>query len=108
LATLREAKIPEAELALRVVNFVKGRGYQSYCSLIDSVAVAAIIDPTLITTEELGCDVERRGELTRGMTVVERRSHHGRTDLPRVSAVNGVEFDRFLDLVTGVLSAHAA
>jgi purine nucleosidase/pyrimidine-specific ribonucleoside hydrolase len=108
MATLREAKTPEAELALRVVAFVNGRGYQSYCSLIDSVVVAAIIDPSLITTEELGCDVERHGELTRGMTVVERRAHHARTDLPRINAVNSLDFDRFLDLVTEVLSAHAA
>ncbi|MFE4668713.1 nucleoside hydrolase [Streptomyces sp. NPDC056716] len=104
LERLRAAHTPEAALAVRIVEYVQGRGYQSYCSLIDSVAVAALIDPTLVTSVELRCDVERRGELTRGMTVVERRAHHGRTDLPVIRAVSELDFDRFLDLVTGVLS----
>lgn len=104
LDRLRAASTPEAALAVRIVEYVHGRGYQSYCSLIDSVAVAAVIDPTLVESVELRCGVERRGELTRGMTVVERRAHHGRTDLPLIRAVCALDFDRFLDLVTGVLS----
>jgi len=104
LDRLRAANTPAAALAVRIVEYVQGRGYQSYCSLIDSVAVAAVIDPTLVESVELRCDVERRGELTRGMTVVERRAHHGRTDLPLIRAVCALDFDRFLDLVTGVLS----
>jgi hypothetical protein len=77
-----------------VVHFVKGRRYQSYCSLIDSIVVASIIDPTLTATKELADGVERRGELTRGMTVViERRAHHGRTDLARIHAVRSLQFD---------------
>ncbi|CAM5651751.1 Nucleoside hydrolase OS=Streptomyces alboniger OX=132473 GN=CP975_33085 PE=4 SV=1 [Streptomyces alboniger] len=108
LDRLRRARTPEAALATRVVDYVKGRGYQSYCSLIDSVAVAALIDPTLIECVEVRCDVERRGELTRGMTVVERRAHHGREDLPVIRTVSALDFDRFLDLVTTVLSEPRA
>ncbi|PXY36814.1 hypothetical protein BA062_07450 [Prauserella flavalba] len=108
LAALRRAGTPESELALRVVDYVHGRGYQSYCSLIDSVAIATVLDPTLAETEPLHCDVERRGELTRGMTVVERRAHHGRTDLPRIDVMRGLDFPRFLDLVTEALGAPAA
>ncbi|MCW2872321.1 nucleoside hydrolase [Actinacidiphila oryziradicis] len=104
LDRLRAATTPEAALAVRIVDYVNSRGYQSYCSLIDSAAVAALIDPTLVESVELRCDVERRGELTRGMTVVERRAHHGREDLPTIRAVSALDFDRFLDLVTGVLS----
>jgi purine nucleosidase/pyrimidine-specific ribonucleoside hydrolase len=108
LDRLRRAQTPEAALAARVVDYVKGRGYQSYCSLIDSVAVAALIDPTLIECVEVRCDVERRGELTRGMTVVERRAHHGREDLPLIRTVSALDFDRFLDLVTTALSEPRA
>ncbi|MET8944557.1 nucleoside hydrolase [Streptomyces sp. NPDC004542] len=104
LDRLRGSDTPEAALAARVVDFVNGRGYQSYCSLIDSVAIAAIADPSLVESVEVRCDVERRGELTRGMTVVERRAHHGREDIPTIRAVSSLDFDRFLDLVTGVLS----
>lgn len=104
LDRLRRAGTPEADLASRVVDFVNGRGYQSYCSLIDSVAIAALADPTLVECTRIRCDVERRGELTRGMTVVERRAHHARQDLPTIKAVTDLDFDRFLDLVTGALS----
>lgn len=106
LEALHAANTSEAELAVRVVDFVQRRGYQSYCSLIDSVAMATIVDPTLAERVDLRCDVERHGELTRGMTVVERRAHHGRTDLPTISAVADLDFDRFLDLVTGALCAQ--
>ena len=63
LKTLRASTTPEAALALRVVDFVNGRGYQSYCSLIDSVAIAAAIDPTLIETTSLHCDVATEDKL---------------------------------------------
>lgn len=101
LDRLRRARTHEAALAARVVDYVEGRGYQSYCSLIDSVAA-------LIECVEVRCDIERRGELTRGMTVAERRAHHGREDLPVIKAVSGLDFDRFLDLVTTVLSEPRA
>ncbi|MCX5562920.1 hypothetical protein [Streptomyces sp. NBC_00038] len=39
------------------------------------------------------------------MTVVERRAHHGRKDLPVIRTVSGLDFDRFLDVVTTVLSS---
>jgi inosine-uridine nucleoside N-ribohydrolase len=101
LDRLRATTTPEVTLAVRIVEYVNGRGYQSYCSLIDSVTVAAVIDPTLIETVELRCGVERRGELTRGIPVVERRAHHGRTDLPVIRTVSTLDFDRFPDLMTG-------
>lgn len=104
LEALRASDRGEAALATRVVDFVNGRGYQSYCSLIDSVAVAAAIDPTLIETVQLRCDVATEGRLTRGMTVVDRRAHHQWTDLPLITVVRDLDFDRFLDLVTGELA----
>ena len=39
----------------------------------EALAIAAIVHPELFTTERLYCDVETSGELTRGMTVVDRR-----------------------------------
>jgi purine nucleosidase/pyrimidine-specific ribonucleoside hydrolase len=95
----------EAALASRVVAFVEGRGYQSYCSLIDSAAVAVVIDPTLVTTETVHCDVATEGRLTRGMTVVDRRNHHRWTDLPQIEIAVDLDYDRFLDLVTDGLTA---
>lgn len=103
LERLRASERPEAEFAVRVVDFVNGRGYQSYCSLIDSTAVAAAIDPTLVETELVLCDVALGDHLTRGMTVVDRRNHHAWTDLPRIEIATSLDYGRFLDLVTGEL-----
>jgi purine nucleosidase/pyrimidine-specific ribonucleoside hydrolase len=105
LERLRASAKPEAQLAVRVVEFVQGRGYQSYCSLIDSAAVASLIDPTLVVRETVYCDVATEGRLTRGMTVVDRRNHHRWTDLPQIEIAVGFDYDRFLDLVTEELAA---
>lgn len=105
LERLRASATPEAAFAVRVVEFVERRGYQSYCSLIDSSAIAAVIDPSLVTTEVVHCDVATEGRLTRGMTVVDRRNHHRWTDLPRIEIATGFDYARFLDLVTAELSA---
>lgn len=104
MARLRASSRPEAALAARIVDFVEGRGYQSYCSLIDSAAVASLIDPTLVATESVLCDVETEGRLTRGMTVVDRRLHHEWQDLPRIDIATDFDYSRFLDLVTGELT----
>jgi purine nucleosidase/pyrimidine-specific ribonucleoside hydrolase len=104
LETLRASATPEAALTLRVVEFVNGRGYQSYCSLIDSVAVAVAIDRTLIETTALHCDIATTDRLTRGMTVVDRRAHHQWTDLPLITVARDLDFNRFLTLVTTKLA----
>jgi purine nucleosidase/pyrimidine-specific ribonucleoside hydrolase len=105
LDRLRASGNPEATFAVRVVEFVERRGYQSYCSLIDSTAIASIIDPTLVTTEQVHCDIALGDELTRGMTVVDRRNHHQWTELPSIQIATDYDYDRFLDLVTGELVA---
>jgi purine nucleosidase/pyrimidine-specific ribonucleoside hydrolase len=105
LDRLRASPKPEARFAVRVVDFVERRGYQSYCSLIDSAAIASVIDPSLVTTETVHCDVETEGRLTRGMTVVDRRNHHRWEDLPQIEIAVGFDYDRFLDLVTENLAS---
>lgn len=56
----------------------------------DPCAVAAVLDPSLITTQKLYVDVETRGELTAGQTVVDFR---GRTGRPANVDV-GLDIDR--------------
>ncbi len=41
--------------------------------LADPLAAGVCLDPDLVLTEKLHVDVETRGELTRGMTVADRR-----------------------------------
>jgi inosine-uridine nucleoside N-ribohydrolase len=65
-------------------------------SLHDPLAVAAAIDPTLIETRGMHVDVETRGELTRGMTVTDRRPW-SRVEANVEVAVD-VDSERFLRL----------
>jgi inosine-uridine nucleoside N-ribohydrolase len=51
-------------------NLMKSWG--SFC-LHDPMAMAYVVDPTLLTVKEYGVDVETEGTIARGQTVVDRR-----------------------------------
>lgn len=62
----------------------------------DPLAVAVAIDPTLVEAPILPVEVETKGELTRGMTVVDRRVRPGTTGGVRVALrVDSERFMRF-------------
>lgn len=101
---LAQSNRVEARLAADIVRFVRGRQYQSYCALIDSMAIAALTRPELVTTRSVHCGVETKGELTLGMTVVDSRNHHRWEHLPTIDAVSDVQFAGFLDYLVGTLT----
>ncbi len=69
----------------------------------DSVAVASVIDPSLITTKLLHVDVDNTGRLTAGQTVVD---HSGDTGLtPNVHVALSLDLPRFRSLLNERLSA---
>ena len=76
----------------------------------DPFALAAVLDPALVTTEPLFVDVESSGELTTGMTVADRRHLTGRpanVDVA-VSADATTFLDRLTERVGGLAAARAA
>jgi inosine-uridine nucleoside N-ribohydrolase len=75
-------------------------------SLHDPQAMAYIIDPTMFTTEKYKVDVECSGQLTRGMTVVERRLYRIVKDEANVEVVVKVEASRFLGLIKERISGE--
>lgn len=99
LAALKNSPRREANMAEKMVRFVQGRGFESYCVLIDSMAVAAVIDPSLIGTVKARVGVETRGELTLGQTVADFRHHHGWMHLPEIDVASSADYGRFLELV---------
>ena len=103
-ARLSEAGTPQADFLLGVTDFVERRGFRSYCGLIDAIAVACAIDPDLLETERIGCRVATEGALTRGQSVVDRRDHFRRDDLPLIKAASIIASHAFLDLLVGRLS----
>jgi inosine-uridine nucleoside N-ribohydrolase len=75
----------------------------------DPLAVAAALDPGLITTEPLFVGVETRGELTDGMTVADRRRLTGRPanlDVA-VSADIPAFMDRLVERIGGLAAGRA-
>jgi len=104
LAKLKSSPRKEANIAEKMVRFVQGRGFESYCVLIDSMAVAAVIDPTLIGTVPARVGVETKGEITLGQTVADFRHHHGWAHLPEIQVANSADYRRFLDLVINRLT----
>jgi len=105
LETLRTSSRKEANLAREMVQFVLGRGFQSYCVLIDSLAVAAVIEPSLIKTQRARVGVETKGELTLGQTVADFRHHHAWQHLPEIEVAASADYTRFLDLFMSTVTA---
>jgi purine nucleosidase len=76
----------------------------------DPLAVAAALDPGLITTEPLFVDVETRGELTTGMTVADRRHLTGKPANVDVGATADIEtfLERLIERVGGLAADRQA
>lgn len=99
ITQLKSAHNRESAYLLELINFVTERNFMSYCVLIDSMAIAAAIDPTLIQTEKIYVDIETKSDLTLGQTVVDRRANFTWTHLPQIQAAYDADFGRFLDLL---------
>jgi inosine-uridine nucleoside N-ribohydrolase len=67
---------PESDFVASLADFYVARsdksGYPG-AAMYDPLAVATVIDPTLVTLQNMHVDVETRGEFTRGETVANRR-----------------------------------
>lgn len=108
LAALGKSDRKEAQVLETMVRFVNSRGYQSYCALIDSMAVAAVIDPDLIEVQPLRVGVETLGELTLGQTVADFRRHHAWDNLPTINVAKSADYQGFLKLVLSTLGVQTA
>ena len=100
---LQMAGTEATRFLLDVTAFVERRGFKSYCGLIDSLAVAAAIDPSLFTREDVAVAVETTSELSRGQTIVDRRDHFRWQTLPTIKAASAVDTSTFFDLLTDSL-----
>lgn len=75
LSQLQASHGPESDFIYRLADFYVTRSEKSGYSgaaMYDPLAVAAVVDPTLVTLKEMHVDVETKGEFTRGETVANR------------------------------------
>ena len=99
IALLEKSSKKEAAFLANAIRFVKGRGFGAYCTVIDCMAVAYAIDPTLVETIEAHVGVETKDGLTLGMTVIDRRHHFVWEQLPLINVGKKADFGRFLKLL---------
>ena len=109
---LRTLGTPAATAA---ATFIERRieGYRKYqpmsqidaAPVHDALAVCAIIDPSVITTEFIAVDVETRGELTSGRTVCDFGERSGKE--PNVHFAVDVDVPRFKELLFDILARRA-
>jgi inosine-uridine nucleoside N-ribohydrolase len=73
---LQAGQGPESQFVGKLADFYLTRseksGYEA--AMYDPLAVATVIDPSLVTLESMHVDVETKGEFTRGETVANRRN----------------------------------
>ncbi len=93
----------EAHFLSQAIKFVKGRGYESYCAVIDCMAVAYAIDSSIIETIRGKVGIETKGELTLGNTVLERRLHHALESLSEIDIAVEADYKKFLTLLMNIV-----
>ena len=75
LAQLQPQHGPESDFVFKLADFYLTRSEKSGYSgaaMYDPLAVATVIEPTLVTLKDMHVDVETKGEFTRGETVANR------------------------------------
>jgi purine nucleosidase len=99
---LRDADDPVQRFVGRATSPV-AELYQRYyglegCAMHDPLTVAAVIDPTLIRGQDVWVDVETKGDLTAGQTVVDFWGIPTPWGEPNALVALEVDPDRFFDL----------
>ena len=75
VAQLQASHGPQTDFVAKLADFYLTRSEKSGYSgaaMYDPLAVATVIDPTLVTLKDMRVDVETKGEFTRGETVANR------------------------------------
>jgi purine nucleosidase/pyrimidine-specific ribonucleoside hydrolase len=103
---LAASRRPEARFLLDVAAYVRGRGFDSYCGLIDSMAVAAALDPTVVSTQRHRVAVETTGTVTLGQTVIDDREHFRWDHLPELDIAVTADHARVLTMIVDALTAE--
>src|SRR6516164_3677463 len=115
LAQLQASHGPESDFVYKLADFYLTRSEKSGYSgaaMYDPLAVGTVIDPTLVTLQQMHVDVETKGEFTRGETVANRMGSNENNVLhgdhyeiegvielqPNARVALASDADRFLDL----------
>jgi purine nucleosidase/pyrimidine-specific ribonucleoside hydrolase len=104
LQAFRQANNKESRYVLDLVDFILSRDYQPYCVQIDTMAVAAAIDGTIVLSKKVHADIETKSDLTLGQTVTDVRAYHGWDHLPQIEAAYDFNYSRYLCLLVDAIT----
>lgn len=93
----------EANFIANAIHFVKGNGYGAYCTCIDCMAVAYVIDESIVSFDKALVSVITDDGPCLGMTVRDGRHHHIWKNLPVVDIAIDADYRRFLNLLRDLL-----
>lgn len=104
LAALRQSEKREAAFLANAINFVTNRGYGAYCTVIDCLAVAYVIDSTLVESFTGKVGIELEGRYSFGNTVLERRAHHAWEKMAEIEIGKAVDYGKFLSMIINAVT----
>lgn len=96
---LKTSKSVAGHFIIGVLDFLRRRGFGDYCALIDALAVAYAINPSIMTRKSVAVAVETQSSLSLGQVIVERRKNFRWIHLPVIYAVDSVDGEKYLDIL---------
>lgn len=94
---------PAAKFLLGVIDWGHSLKFDTWCTTIDSTAVAAALRPDLFKFERVRVAVETQSSLSLGQTIVDRREKFTWTHLPFIHAASDINAGGFLDLLVNTI-----
>lgn len=95
----KESKKKESWFIANAIDFVRGRGYGAYCTCIDCMAIAYVIDNSIVDFEKALVGVVSDDGIALGMTIRDGRHHHIWKNLPEIDIAVKADYTRFLALL---------
>lgn len=100
LAELAKIDNKAAKYALEIIDYIDGNNTIKEKGLfingpIDTTAMCTFLDPTLVKTEKIHVAIDTGSQLTRGMTITDRRDHFMWTDLPEIETAVSIDSERY-------------
>lgn len=92
IEALRKADTKQAKYALEIIEYIDGNNSIPEQDLfingpIDTTAMCCFIEPSIMKTTKIKVAVDTGGQLTRGMTLWDRRDHFRWEHLPEIETV---------------------
>lgn len=87
-------------------TYVRRHDNMQGAAVHDPIAVMTLTHPELLQTRQVHADIETRGELTSGMTVIDRRGLLERPD-PNCTLVTGIDADAGFKVITDAVAHYS-